>query len=142
MGDVGGAFLGPLLAVLPPLLSPRPTLWTVMLPLWPFVIDTAITLVRRRRRGESLMVAHRSHLHQRLATADCSPAGVAWLYGAPAGLGAVVALVTVTRGVPSLVPVLTLMVVGSTLLWVLTARAGARVPRRPSLPTRAGSSRA
>jgi hypothetical protein len=113
-----------------------------MLPLWPFVTDTAITLVRRWRRGESLMVAHRSHLYQRLTTADWTHAGVAWLYGALAGLGAVVAVVTVTRGVPSLVPGLTVMVVGSTLLWVLTARAEARVPRRPSPPPRAGSSRA
>lgn len=142
MGDVGSAFLGYLLAVLPLLLSPTPTLWIVLLPLWPFVIDTAITLVRRWRRGESLMVAHRSHLYQRMTTADWTHASVAWLYGAMAALGAGVAVAAVTRGVPSSVPGLTLLVAGSTLLWVLTARAEARPPRRPSPPSGAGIPRA
>lgn len=142
MGDVGSAFLGYLLAVLPLLLSPRPPLWIVLLPLWPFVVDTAITLVRRWRRGESLMVAHRSHLYQRLTAADWTHAGVAWLYGAMAGLGAVVAVLTMTGRVRSVAPGLTLMVVGSTLLWVLTARSEARMPRRPSASSGAGASRA
>lgn len=142
MGDVGSAFLGYLLAVLPLLMPARPTLWTAMLPLWPFVFDAAITLVRRWRRGEALMVAHRSHLYQRLTAADWTHAGVARLYGALAGLGAVVALLTEGLASRSMLPGLTVLVAGSTLLWVLTARAEARTSRRPSWPPGAGASRA
>jgi UDP-N-acetylmuramyl pentapeptide phosphotransferase/UDP-N-acetylglucosamine-1-phosphate transferase len=96
MGDAGSALLGILLATVPWVLG-RSDLWLVSLLLvWPFVFDTAFTLVRRVRRGERLWHAHRSHLYQRLVILGRSHRMVAALYGvlATLGLGAGVALVT------------------------------------------------
>jgi UDP-N-acetylmuramyl pentapeptide phosphotransferase/UDP-N-acetylglucosamine-1-phosphate transferase len=69
MGDVGSAFLGYLLAVLPLLGAGSPVTPAVpaLLLVWPFLADTAFTLVRRARRGERLTEAHRSHLYQRIS---------------------------------------------------------------------------
>ncbi|MDZ5661153.1 glycosyltransferase family 4 protein [Nocardioides sp. zg-1308] len=48
------------------------------------LLDTSLTLVRRARRGESLMEAHREHVYQRLTTVPGSPlpAIVTALFGA------------------------------------------------------------
>jgi hypothetical protein len=47
---------------------------------WPFVFDAGFTILRRARRGEPLMQAHRSHLYQRLVSGGWRHATVAWLY--------------------------------------------------------------
>ncbi|MGE0813633.1 MAG: glycosyltransferase family 4 protein [Vicinamibacterales bacterium] len=130
MGDVGSAFLGYLLAVLPLLAEPRATVWIALLPVWPFVVDTTITLIRRAARGESLMTAHRSHLYQRMTAATWTHAGVALLYGALAVPGAVVAVLTLTGAVVSPTAGLTVLALGTMLLTRLTARAEARAARR------------
>ena len=95
MGDVGSAFCGFLLAVLP--LAVRADCVAEVLPvaafaLWPFIFDTAFTLLRRLGRGENIFQAHRSHLYQRLLIAGWSHRAVASLYG---GLAAVAATVAV-----------------------------------------------
>jgi len=95
MGDVGSAFCGFLLAVLPlalpsdcvPVVLP-----VVALAVWPFVFDTAFTILRRARRGENVFQAHRSHLYQRLVIAGWAHRHVACLYGGMAACGAAVAL--------------------------------------------------
>ncbi len=85
MGDVGSAFLGYTIAAMPLFASDdvRRWLfpWTVMA-MWPFLFDTAYTLVRRATRGENVFEAHRSHLYQRLVIAGWSHRAVALLYGA------------------------------------------------------------
>lgn len=71
MGDAGSLSTGYLLAVFA-LLAERDALGTsldVATPLailMPFVFDVVLTLVRRARRGENLLRAHREHLYQRL----------------------------------------------------------------------------
>lgn len=58
----------------------------------PFLYDTGLTMLRRALRGDSLLVAHRSHLYQRLARVD-GHRPVANLYvcaAALSGLGAIV----------------------------------------------------
>ncbi|MGE3540328.1 MAG: glycosyltransferase family 4 protein [Candidatus Tectimicrobiota bacterium] len=68
MGDVGSAFLGytfAVMAVFGYLAHPRLFLAGVLV-VWPFVFDTAFTLLRRLRRRENIFLAHRSHLYQRL----------------------------------------------------------------------------
>jgi len=95
MGDVGSAFCGFLLAVLP--LAVRADAVPEVLPvaalaLWPFIFDTSLTLLRRLRAGENIFQAHRSHLYQRLVIAGWSHRGVASLYGGLAAFGATIAV--------------------------------------------------
>lgn len=96
MGDVGSAFCGFLLAVLP--LAVRHDAVPEVLPvaalaLWPFIFDTALTLLRRLRAGENIFQAHRSHLYQRLVIAGWSHRAVASLYGGLSAFGATIAVV-------------------------------------------------
>ena len=96
MGDVGSAFCGFLLAVLP--LAVRADVVPEVLPvavlaLWPFIFDTSLTLLRRLRAGENIFQAHRSHLYQRLVIAGWSHRAVASLYGGLAAFGATLAVV-------------------------------------------------
>ena len=95
MGDVGSAFCGFLLAVLPlavPDQVPQ-TLPIAVVALWPFIFDTAYTIVRRLRKRENIFESHRSHLYQRLTIAGWSHRTVSSLYGCLAALSAGVAVV-------------------------------------------------
>lgn len=75
MGDVGSAPLGFLLALLVLAIAHERGAW-LLLPLGllhaNFVLDTAITLVRRVLRGEAWHQAHREHFYQRLIRAGRS----------------------------------------------------------------------
>jgi UDP-N-acetylmuramyl pentapeptide phosphotransferase/UDP-N-acetylglucosamine-1-phosphate transferase len=59
--------------------------------MWPFLFDTAFTLVRRILRRENILAAHRSHLYQRLTATGLPHSKVAVLYWALALIGAVAA---------------------------------------------------
>ena len=117
MGDVGSAPLGFLLAVLPLLVEPPVSLLTAVLPVWPFVFDTAFTLVRRAGRGENLLEAHRSHLYQRLAGCGWSHGRIALVYGGLAMAGALIAVATAAGSLHSAIPALTLLGAGPAILW-------------------------
>lgn len=93
MGDSASAPLGLLFASLP-LVTPAPDALLVpaALLLWPFILDTFFTFVRRALRGENVMEAHRSHLYQRMVIAGYSHATVALLYIALAATGVFAAL--------------------------------------------------
>ena len=95
MGDVGSAFCGFLIAVLP-LSVPEKSVHLIMpvavVALWPFIFDTAYTIVRRLRKRENIFKAHRSHLYQRLVIAGWSHRGVSSLYGGLAAMTAALAL--------------------------------------------------
>ncbi len=84
MGDVGSAFCGFMLAVMP-LAAPaglREKLVPVVVAvLWPFLLDTSFTLLRRAINRENIFQAHRTHLYQRLTVAGWSHRSVARLYG-------------------------------------------------------------
>ncbi len=85
LGDVGSAPLGFLIAMLP-ILAARDgnaAPWAAAvgaLSVWPFLFDTLFTFVRRARRGEALLEAHRSHLYQRMVIAGWSHAQVTIVY--------------------------------------------------------------
>lgn len=100
MGDVGSAFLGYSLAVLPVMFyraggeGAHAGIPLIALALvWPFVFDTSFTLLRRLGMGENVLSSHRRHLYQRLVQAGCSHRGVTlgYLALAAAGLALVLA---------------------------------------------------
>ena len=95
MGDVGSAFCGFVIAVLPLLggasaTSQFATITAVAM--WPFIFDTAFTLCRRTVKRENIFKAHRSHLYQRLVIAGWSHRAVSSLYGGLSAMAAAVAL--------------------------------------------------
>jgi UDP-N-acetylmuramyl pentapeptide phosphotransferase/UDP-N-acetylglucosamine-1-phosphate transferase len=103
MGDVGSGFLGFVLAALTvsvALRSPA-TAAAGILFVWPFVFDTAFTLLRRLRRGENLLHAHRSHLYQRLVLTGLSHRFVTIVYGALAIAGVIVGNAVARAAVPA-----------------------------------------
>jgi UDP-N-acetylmuramyl pentapeptide phosphotransferase/UDP-N-acetylglucosamine-1-phosphate transferase len=94
MGDVASASLGLFFASLP--FVARGDSGSLAVPaalmLWPFLFDTAFTLVRRALRGENIAQAHRSHIYQRMVIGGRSHAAVSSLYIALAVAGAAAAL--------------------------------------------------
>jgi UDP-N-acetylmuramyl pentapeptide phosphotransferase/UDP-N-acetylglucosamine-1-phosphate transferase len=90
MGDVGSAFLGYTFAVLAVTAAQSDSRLALVgiLFVWPFVFDTTFTLLRRLRRHENILVAHRSHLYQRLVITGCSHRFVTLLYLGLAAWGA------------------------------------------------------
>lgn len=93
MGDVGSAFLGYTLASLPIIanLSNPQLAMAGLLIVWPFVFDTAFTLLRRLSRGENIFESHRSHLYQRLVIAGYSHRSTTLLYACLALVGVLLA---------------------------------------------------
>ena len=71
LGDVGSLPMGFLLAVLPLLAvgrgGSRSLLYIVPLLLLPILADVLLTLVRKLRRRDPFLAAHRDHLYQRLS---------------------------------------------------------------------------
>jgi UDP-N-acetylmuramyl pentapeptide phosphotransferase/UDP-N-acetylglucosamine-1-phosphate transferase len=101
MGDVSSAFLGYTFAVLAVAAARHDSRLAMVgvLFVWPFVFDTAFTLVRRLSHGENIFVAHRSHLYQRLVIAGCSHRFVTLLYIGLAAWGVIWALFWL-QGIP------------------------------------------
>ncbi len=137
MGDVGSAFCGFLLAVLP--LAVRADAVPEVLPvaalaLWPFIFDTSLTLLRRLWAGENIFQAHRSHLYQRLVIAGWSHRAVASLYGGLAAFGATIAVVPLVepavRRAADQVAAVTPLVMATVLvaLVMVAERRGCRAP--------------
>lgn len=93
MGDVGSAFLGYSFAVLTLVAAQTESklLLAGVLLLWPFIFDTAFTLIQRLRRHENIFAAHRSHLYQRLVITGHSHRIVTLLYTAFAVSGIILA---------------------------------------------------
>jgi UDP-N-acetylmuramyl pentapeptide phosphotransferase/UDP-N-acetylglucosamine-1-phosphate transferase len=137
MGDVGSAFIGYVLAVLPVLacpLSPRLLLAGAVL-VWPFLFDVGFTLIRRMWHREDILAPHRSHLYQRLVVAGWNHRSVSLLYLALAVLGVVCAVFWSRDGLlgPVLVvPGLPLAAIGLWLLVIWRERA-ARMHRSRSV---------
>jgi UDP-GlcNAc:undecaprenyl-phosphate/decaprenyl-phosphate GlcNAc-1-phosphate transferase len=124
LGDVGSAFLGYTLGILPlvgPQHDPRLPLTAVLL-YWPILFDTGFTFVRRLLRRENVFVAHRSHLYQRLIIVGYRHLQVTWLYVAYAISYALLAFAWITylhwSGAASVLFVCSL----SAILWLFVIR--------------------
>jgi UDP-N-acetylmuramyl pentapeptide phosphotransferase/UDP-N-acetylglucosamine-1-phosphate transferase len=121
MGDSGSAFLGYWAAVAP-FCTPRPghLLVPAALIIWPLLFDSGLTLLRRVHAGESLLVAHRGHLYQRLVDRGAGQARVAAAYVVLAACGAAAATLSVLEQHPYAVgAVLALPLVAGLLLAAL-----------------------
>ena len=117
MGDVGSAPLGFLLGFLVIWLAKSAGAW-LLIPLAllhaNFVLDTAITLLRRVARGEQWHEAHREHFYQRLVRSGKSHAFVTgWELGLQ-GLVLGLMLLYLQAGVPVRVGLIVLVV----LIWL------------------------
>lgn len=84
MGDVGSGALGVIIVLLGGFLmrDGKCDVVAAFAPLLPLFLDATLTLVARRRRGERLSDAHRSHLYQRLANGGLGHSRVAIGFGA------------------------------------------------------------
>lgn len=117
MGDAGSTVLGYLFAALPLVAKIESKvaiafdrlLIVAALLLWPFLSDGAFTILRRLRKGENILKAHRSHLYQRLVISGRSHAQVTGVYGGLATVGAFLAW-GVVANLPFAVPVAILAV--------------------------------
>ncbi len=119
MGDVGSCFLGFVLAALTIHVATRsPVAATAgLLCVWPFIFDTAFTLVNRMRRRENVLRAHRSHLYQRLVLSGSSHQSVTVLYGALAAAGAAVGNAMVRESAPAAIAGAVLIAMLACGLW-------------------------
>lgn len=128
MGDVGSAFIGFTLAVLPIIAGQRNPRFMVagILVVWPFIFDTSITLIRRLTRGENIFVAHRSHIYQRLVIAGYSHRFVTLIYMGLALIGTGIALLWYKRAPFVNVVVILLPILVFAGLWRFTVRAESR----------------
>jgi len=121
MGDVGSAFLGFLLATLPLLAAPRRAFAVpAVLIVWPFVFDTAFTLLRRLSRRENVFTAHRTHLYQRLTQTGWPHARVALLYMALAAGGAAIAVPMARNALPAWLGI-AIVAAAAAALWAFVA---------------------
>ena len=102
MGDVGSAFLGFTFAVIPITTSYSASTNRSFMPLigflliWPFIVDTGFTLLRRLSQGENIFQAHRTHLYQRMVLAGYSHEVVSLIYVGLALIGSILSLL-ITR---------------------------------------------
>ena len=109
--------------------NPRLAVVGVLL-VWPFVFDAAFTFLRRLRHRENVFAAHRSHLYQRLVSADYSHRTVTLLYIGLAAAGAILALLwTLDVAGSGLLIVLSLPLLCWGLCRVVGRRERARKPR-------------
>ena len=143
MGDVGSAFCGFLIAVLPLAgggESAARLVPVAAITMWPFIFDTAFTLCRRLSRRENVFQAHRSHLYQRLVIAGWSHRAVSSLYGGLSAMAAVIAVSPIAGVCPERTATnlaAATVLVGAALLLVLVHLASAASAlqaegRRPS----------
>jgi UDP-N-acetylmuramyl pentapeptide phosphotransferase/UDP-N-acetylglucosamine-1-phosphate transferase len=134
MGDVGSGFLGFFLASLSVYTAGRaPAAATAgLLFVWPFVFDAAFTFVRRVRRRENVLVAHRSHLYQRLVLTGTPHQTVTLCYAALAVVGLAAGIAVALAARPAADIGLLLIAALALSLWVLVRSREKRVD--PSCP--------
>jgi len=112
MGDVGSAFIGFTLAVLPIVAARDSSLYVLagVLVVWPFIFDASFTLLRRMIKKENIFKAHRSHIYQRLVISGYSHRFVTLVYIGLAMIGTILALLwlrgsALVRAFTTIIPV-------------------------------------
>lgn len=103
MGDVGSGFLGTVFAGLPLLVRDdvfQATLVPIALCLWPTIYDPLMSVLRRIWNGANPLEPHREFLFHRLVRSGVSHSRATLIYGLMAGLGGLLGLAMVVKGVP------------------------------------------
>jgi UDP-N-acetylmuramyl pentapeptide phosphotransferase/UDP-N-acetylglucosamine-1-phosphate transferase len=128
LGDVGSAFIGFILAVLPIMAGQKDPRFMIagFLMVWPFIFDTSFTLVRRMIKKENIFEAHRSHIYQRLVIAGYSHRFVTLIYMGLALTGAILAFLWVKDSYGSDILVILIPALLFFGLWLITIRAEKR----------------
>jgi UDP-N-acetylmuramyl pentapeptide phosphotransferase/UDP-N-acetylglucosamine-1-phosphate transferase len=93
MGDVASTFLGFCFAVIP-LLSINQIEDSFLLGvivMWAYILDTAITFLRRLLKRERVFSAHRTHIYQRLVISGYQVSSISSLYLILTSIGVVLA---------------------------------------------------
>lgn len=103
-------------------------MWAALLT-WPFLFDTGFTLLRRVRRGENILHAHRSHLYQRLIVSGLSHGFVALLYAVLASIGTVGAIAHAAGQPGALMLSIAVVVVAAFSLWRYVVACESRATR-------------
>jgi UDP-N-acetylmuramyl pentapeptide phosphotransferase/UDP-N-acetylglucosamine-1-phosphate transferase len=129
LGDVGSAFIGFILAVLPIMAGHKDPRFMIagFLMVWPFIFDTSFTLVRRMIKKKNIFEAHRSHIYQRLVIAGYSHRFVTLIYMGLALTGAILAFLWVKDSSGSDILVILIPALLFFSLWLITIRAEKRV---------------
>lgn len=134
MGDAGSTVLGYMFATLPFLLIAESrgavhagsALLAGGLIIWPFMADGVFTILRRLKKGENILRAHRSHLYQRLVISSCSHRCVTTVYGLWATVCAALGVRALDRGPSSWLLMTVVPVLGLVAVWAWTVRREAK----------------
>ena len=130
MGDVGSCFLGFTFAVLAIAGDHQggvSAVW-ILLPLSPFIADTAVALVSRVARGARVGSAHREHLYQRLVQNGYTHSTVALRFGIWAAAMGCLSIFGHTRPAGQGWPILLLTAASTVGIYRGAARKARRIP--------------
>ena len=124
IGDVASTFLGFCFAVLPLLTVNQieDSFLLGVIVMWAYILDTAITFLRRLFKGEQVFSAHRTHIYQRLVISGYQVSSITSLYLLFTSLGVILAYAWIQKlaFAPAAIiiglPVLWLLVIGFTKL--------------------------
>lgn len=125
MGDVGSASIGFVFGVLTLRASIRVGIVAAALPLFPFLFDATVAIVRRAARGERFFsTAHKTHFYQRLKQITDSHAVVTLTWGGLAVLSSVGALIYGNVSATAKLAVLLMVLAIHVVVALLIARRG------------------
>lgn len=117
IGDVASTFLGYCFAVIPLLTvnQVEDSFLLGVIVMWAYILDTAITFLRRLFKGEQVFSAHRTHIYQRLVISGYQVSSITSLYLLFTSLGVVLAYAWIQNY--AFAP--TAIIIGLPVLWIL-----------------------
>lgn len=117
IGDVASTFLGYCFAVLPLLTVNQieDSFLLGVIVMWAYILDTAITFLRRLIKGEQVFSAHRTHIYQRLVISGYQVSSITSLYLFFTSLGVILAYAWIQK----LAFAPAAIIIGLPVLWIL-----------------------
>lgn len=117
IGDVASTFLGFCFAVLPLLTVNQieDSFLLGVIVMWAYILDTAITFLRRLVKGEQVFSAHRTHIYQRLVISGYQVSSITSLYLLFTSLGVILAYAWILK----LAFAPAAIIIGLPVLWIL-----------------------
>ena len=117
IGDVASTFLGFCFAVLPLLTVNQieDSFLLGVIVMWAYILDTAITFLRRLFKGEQVFSAHRTHIYQRLVISGYQVSSITSLYLLFTSLGVILAYAWIQK----LAFAPAAIIIGLPVLWII-----------------------